>query len=366
MAPMTMVLDTDGGRTEADGESITVRPASEATGARALPDAPGSPAHERIVLLTGGMGVIEEELLHRALVPLGPVHAVPRMAAAIAAVIRPGGAESTWLVCDAGENAFTVALADAHDGLIRPVSVVTEPRLGRWAFVEAVTAATGAETGAEMGRALREGGVRLAAVIRQAMRHDYVRDEAVVAGATAGLVLDTFTAFAERIKALLPSCPGAEIILIGGFADFPPVRQAIADGACREPRTLDVAAIARGACDVAEGRISVAATHEQVALPLHRTRAGLLEEVAVPVPAGLGQFAQLDDRPLVLSNRGTLVAGPTLPERLPLLVGDERCRAGLAGLPPGDYRVGVRGAPIGLLLDREAADPILIPVERQT
>ncbi|MEU7830557.1 hypothetical protein [Nonomuraea sp. NPDC049129] len=367
MAPMTMVLDTDGGRTEASGESFTVRPVPEATGSRALDDALRPPAHGRIVLLTGGMGVIEEELLHRALVPLGPVHPVPRTAAAVSAIIGPGTAEGPRLVCDAGERGFTVVLADAGDGLIRPVSVMNEPKLGRWAFVEAVTAAGAPETRAEMGRALRQPGGRLATVIQQAMRHDFVRDEAVAAGVTAGLVLDTFTAFAERIKTLLPSCPGAEILLIGGFADFPLVRQAIADAAGREPRTLDVVAIARGACDVAEGRTRVAAMpHEQVALPLHRTRAGLLEEIAVPLPTGLGEFAQLDDGPLVLSNGGTPTAKPALPDRLPLVVAGERCRVSLAGLPPGQYRVGVRGAPIGLLFDNEAADPILIPVERQT
>ncbi|MEV4362732.1 hypothetical protein [Nonomuraea sp. NPDC049625] len=347
---MTAVLDMDGVLTRISGTSLTTQPVPAEITARTLPEA----VDGGLILLTGGMGAVEEELLHQLLTSLGPVRQVPRTAAAACA------AEGLVLVCDAGERAFTAALAEVGRRMIRMLVVVTEPSLGGRAFAAAVAAASPPDARAGVIRMLAERDARLMTVLRQAARYEFVRSEPVAPRVAAGLVLDTFTAFAEGMRALLPAAPGADALLMGRFADFPPLKTALEASLGREPRRLGVESLARGAYEVAQGRTGLLGTPpDLVRLPMHRIRDGRLEEVALPLPAGLGEFAELDGSPLVLSKG----ARKALPEQLPLLVRGERHDVSLARLVPGDYRIGVRSAPFGLLFDGSAGGPVLIGME---
>lgn len=314
----------------------------------------------RVVVLSRDGRPVEQELIHYAMASLGTVTHVPRLPAIAAAVAGLGGREGVHLVCDAGDVALVLGLVEVLDGRVRVVQMEEHPDLGRLTFADALpSTVNGSEVLASR---------RLGPALRAARGQAAFRDTEIVPGVEAGLLLDCFQPFEERLRARVGSLlveELAETVLTGAFSSFPLLPEALG---VADPLTIGPEAVARGALFLAEGRFSLDEPEPVlVTLPLYRIHDGALEESLVPLPYGPGAFASFEGRPLLLSQGTSARDGAVpLPAALDLEVRGAARQVGVMGLPPGDYQVGLRISAQGataLLFSAEPTDPIVIPLE---
>jgi hypothetical protein len=151
-----------------------------------------------------------------------------------------------------------------------------------------------------------------------------------------GQVVDGFAPTGERVRAgvahVLGGARADVLVLTGGLGWFPLASLVLAEAMGKVPVVEPPDAAARGALLFARGTVCLAPPAElpPVALPAHRVRHGLLDEVTVPLP-WTEPFARPADGPLVLDE----------PE-LTVDIGDQRTTVPLPGLLPGPCLVGVR------------------------
>jgi len=273
-------------------------------------------------------------------------------------------------VCDLAPNGLHAGLVEVSGGRVRVERRVSEPGLGWSSFAGAVARALPGRSGADVQRALAEGEPRIRAVL------PLVRDDAAFGdtpavwvdgqAVTAGLLLDCLTSYAQRVRAVLGELVEgeAEPVLAGEFTGFPPLREFVFG---EEAKVLASGphAAARGADHLASGRFTEPERAPVgLELPLHRVRNGLLEEKAVVIPEGPGEYASLDGRPLRL---GVGHDDVRLEDGLVLESAERTHRPDLSSLPPGSYRVGLRmSRRLGPVLAFHAggdAAPVFVPLE---
>lgn len=325
----------------------------------------GVPTLVVVVPDEGHAGLARLERLHRSVVSQTSPTYVSRPVALAAAAAGRISTTGAFLVCDAGQDAMTLAVVDVEDRQISLSHSEIVPGLGARAFARTVAEALG--TDARILDLFTTNAARLATVLPAARKQEIFRDAPVfeVAGhpVDAGFLLDCFAPFEALLRSRVPE-PVKAVVLTGVFSTFPLLADALGGAKLLRPGPH---APTHGGLFVADGRFTERVPDRPVTvLPIHRRLNGRLEEVAVPLPSGPGAFAELSGAPLRLAiggATGTLQLGGSLD----LEVGEVPSSLDVGGLPFGAYRVGLRvagrGAAALAFSTDDHNDPIFIPLE---
>jgi hypothetical protein len=262
----------------------------------------------------------------------------------VAALVSRQRGPGRYLVCDIGASGVRVGMI-AVSGTTVSVESVSGAGGGWLQFDQAVRRIAGdvlPEAWHEQAAGQDE---RLGLVVADAAASpDHLGARALritlhdsVCDLTAGQVLDCFAAtqasLLEHCSQVMGGGPPDTAVLTGGFGWFPLATSVIASVAGSEPLMTGQDTAARGALLFARKEIRLAPEgKERVEVPAHRIRDGILEPVSVEIP-WTRPFASPPDGNLMLTSQD-----------LHLRVADQPCRARLAGLRPGPYRIGVRAS----------------------
>jgi hypothetical protein len=155
---------------------------------------------------------------------------------------------------------------------------------------------------------------------------------------SARLLTESFAPTARLLRIAVEAVTGTErperVVIVGGLSWLPLATCAVADATGATPVMAGLDAAAQGALLFARGEVRLALPlgRQTVALPTHRIRDGLLEEVNVTLP-WTEPFATLPDGTLTIDS-----------EELELTVDGQPRAARLRGLVPGQHRIGIRPA----------------------
>ncbi|HEX6526319.1 MAG TPA: hypothetical protein VF070_40840 [Streptosporangiaceae bacterium] len=324
------------------GPRAGIRAALAAVGPRglcvAVPDA----------WLTGTMvgASLQEDVRYEIedLAGAGPVVWTGQLAA-VAALVAERRGSGRYLVCDVGGAAVRVGLFKASDGGIEVIATHTADGGGWRDFDAAMRSGTPAglpDTWYEQAAGQES---RANVVFADAVASPEEFGETRVyrisgpsghIDLTASHVIDGFAPTLRRlwagIKAVSDAGPAEGVVLTGGVGWLPLAVRALTDATGITPVAAGLDAAARGALLFARGEIHLipSAERQEVALPAHQTRDGLLEEVSVILP-WTAPFATLPGGALTIDR-----------EELELTVAGRSRTARLHGLLPGPHRVGVR------------------------
>jgi hypothetical protein len=131
---------------------------------------------------------------------------------------------------------------------------------------------------------------------------------------SAGQLIDCFAPTRQRLRAGIAEVLGATgtsadvAVLAGGLGWFPLVSVTVAEAARVTPFAAGLDAAARGALLFARDEMALAppAALARVAVPSHRIRDGLLEEVSLVLP-WTEPFAAMSEGPLMISGQDLLL-----------------------------------------------------------
>lgn len=326
-------------------------------------------------------GVVEHESFHRGLHAAGltGVSWYGRSPAAAARAAREHGS-GTYLVCDLGWAGASLGLCRVEGRTIRVLATAFEPGAGGSAYARAVT--EGMPPGArERFREAQAGqAARARAVLSRAA--DRYRDDPVYSwdGVTvpADRLIERFRPLADligqRVQEIVRAAGGPAdfVVVSGGFGEFPLVETAMPGPV----RRLGPDAAVRGAALLDRADFTMARpVRDEVRMPVHRVRDGLLETVDLLLEPGPGTFAALGAEPLMVRGPGS---GPcddsgsgsgsvvhAAGGRLTLTVDGSH---GEITVPAGTYQVGLRSSfdgPVSLLLSARPTEdePVLVPLD---
>jgi hypothetical protein len=288
----------------------------------------------------------QESLRHACEDELGMARIIwtGQLAAVAAATARHRG-PGRYLVCDIGAAGVRTAALDVADAVIRILAAHSASGGGWRDFDACLRCGTDEDdplpadwwSAAEQDRRAR-------AVLPRAVSSAGYRETPAYTfpgphgdrDLLAGQVIDCFAPTEQHIRAgaaqALDSGPADVAVLTGGLGTFPLASTVLADATGIIPIVEDPGAAARGALLFARGTVRLAPPPAlaQIALPMHRTRDGLLEDVSLILP-WTEPFASPPDEPPVLDD----------PE-LTVDIAGQRATVPLPGLVPGPCRVGVR------------------------
>ncbi|RFS82238.1 hypothetical protein D0T12_28815 [Actinomadura spongiicola] len=320
------------------------------------PSDPPGPFDRPVIVVAAphGPGAARLEALHRV-APYG-VRGTGRFAACAAAATRRG-VTGTLAICDVTWTTARMARAEARDAEITVGPHRDAAGLDGGSFVAGLT--TDPAQRAALREALTGDPDFLLEACDQAVQDPMFRDVPLMTASdptiTVGRLLDALPAYLAALTPLVPDLRSADhTVLTGAFAAFPLLARALADAAGRAPLVLPDAVL-EGALLLAEGTYTEPATQRtNVRIPLHRHRAGKLEERLVALPYGIGEYALLDGADLYV----TKGSGDGLPvtDALPLEVDGAQLHIDLSHLPAGRYRLGVRTDHDGPVLVATADD----------
>ncbi|TDB83712.1 hypothetical protein E1264_27355 [Actinomadura sp. KC216] len=329
-----------------------------------------------VVSAPHGPGPERLESAHRAAAPHG-VHGAGRFAACAAAAARRG-VTGTLTICDLTWTAARIARAETdgtaitvgphHDATGLDGAGLDGAGLDGAAFLAGLTPDPAER--AALRDALTTDADFLSVAYDQAVQDPMYRDVPVVTTTgtpiTAGALLDALTRYRVALAASLARSGAADhTVLTGDFAAFPLLARAIAEETGRAPLVVPGAVpegallLAAGACTETAGR------RPGVQVPLHRRRAGRLEDALVALPYGVGEYALFDGAELYVA-KGGADDGLPVADVLPLDVDGAPLEVDVACLPAGRYRLGVRptrdGPPLLVLAPGDGADPTFLPL----
>ncbi|RKS79642.1 hypothetical protein BZB76_1117 [Actinomadura pelletieri DSM 43383] len=307
------------------------------------PSDPPGPFDRPVIVVSAphGPGAAELESLHRV-APYG-VRGTGRYTVCAAAAARRG-LTGTLAICDITWSAARVARAETRDAEITVGPHRDLAGLGGGSFVAGLT--TDPAQRAALREALTGDPDFLLEACDQAVQDPMFRDVPLMTTSdptiTVGRLLDALPTYLAALTPLVADLGSTDhTVLTGAFTAFPLLTRALADAAGRPPLVLPDAVL-EGALLLAEGTYTEPdAPRANVRIPLHRHRAGLLEERLVALPYGVGEYALLDGADLHITKGGT---GDGLPitNELPLEVDGVQLNVNVAHLPTGNYRLGVR------------------------